>query len=102
LDETESLMRMMISRHKEQVKQRTEEARIARSEISRIAPESVGNETPPVALALDELEYDLKVEFDRRLRRKADAVAERRRLAVILVNGRPVSSKAIDVTEDFF
>jgi len=87
------------------MERRLEESRIARTRIP-VREEALGAHpvVGPDSLIFDEIETELKKEFDRRLRRKAFAVAERRRLFLIVDTPYPAieaPTASVEVGSDF-
>lgn len=105
LRDTESLLEMILMSHRQEIDRRIGDAgktrRLMFSGGSGIVSARVFSDNTDNSRILDAIESELRTEFDRRLRRKAPAVAERRRLSAILVCLHPVGADSVEVTADF-
>jgi hypothetical protein len=104
LEAAEKLLAGIVRRHRTELQKRLRESKITRQLASNeiLNPGREANAgIEPAGDIYNVMEKGLRVEFDRRLRRKAFAVAERRKVAVILDTPYPAGARAVDVGGEF-
>jgi hypothetical protein len=102
LRETENLLKSVVEDNRVALERRTGDARRYRE--NTVAAVDGGAAAPPISsgdVLFPEIQREIRSEFDRRLRRKGPAVAERKHLSAILMSVWPVGPCAEDVTEAF-
>jgi hypothetical protein len=104
LEAAEKLLAGIVRGHRTELQKRLRESKLTR----RLASNEIWNPgreanagIEPAGDIYNVIEKGLRVEFDRRLRRKAFAVAERRKIAVILDTPYPAGARAVDVGGEF-
>ncbi|MFA6448415.1 MAG: hypothetical protein WCX65_03015 [bacterium] len=103
LADTESAMAELIQNQKKDMKQKLEESRLARNVVLKTTAEGAGIESMKSdSQIFDDMRKELRIESDRRLRKKAVAVAERNHLYLILNTPyQPVGKHVVNVTDEF-